>query len=48
MLLDLKGEVLAKSEKSTFCIGVSPWFLAKNRPFSYIFFLSKKQERNIF
>ena len=35
--LDLKSEVLKKSRKSTFCKGASPWFLSKNRPFSYIF-----------
>ena len=36
--LDLKSEVLKKSKKSTFCKGVSPWFLSKNRPFSHMFF----------
>ena len=46
--LDLKGEVLAKSEKSTFCIGVSPWFLAKNRPFSYDFFWAKSKKEIFF
>ena len=47
--LDPKSEILAKSKKSTFCKGVSPWFLSKNRPFSHMFFLSKKKpERNIF
>ena len=43
--LDLKGETLVKSKKSAFCKGVSPWFLSKNRPFSYMFFLSKKKAR---
>ena len=43
--LDLKSEVLQKSRKSTFCKGVSPWFLSKNRPFSYMFFLSKKSQK---
>ena len=43
--LDLKSEVLKKSRKSTFCKGVSPWFLSKNRPFSYMFFLSKKSQK---
>ena len=44
--LDLKSEVLTKSRKSPFCEGVSPWFLSKNRPFSYIFFiLSKKSKK---
>ena len=36
--LNLKSETLAKSKKSTFCKGVSPWFFSKNRPFSYMFF----------
>ena len=45
--LDLKSEVLKKSRKSTFCKGVSPWFLSKNRPFSYLFFFFlAKQARN--
>ena len=43
--LDPKSEILAKSKKSTFCIGVSPWFLSKNRPFSYMFFLEQKKAR---
>ena len=44
--LDLKSEVLKKSNKLTFCKGVSPWFLSKNRPFSYMFFfLSKKSQK---
>ena len=46
--LDLKGEVLAKSQKSRFCIGVSPWFLAKNRPFSYNFFFEQKARKKYF
>ena len=47
--LDLKSEVLAKSKKSTFCKGVSPWFLSKNRPFSYMpFFLAKKAKKKHF
>ena len=47
--LDLKSETLAKSKKSAFCKGVSPWFLSKNRPFSYMFFFDqKKPELNIF
>ena len=29
-------------KKSTFCKGVSPWFLSKNRPFSHFFFWPKK------
>ena len=36
--LDLKREAPAKSKKSAFSKGVSPWFLSKNRPFSYMFF----------
>ena len=34
--------------KSTFCKGVSPWFLSKNRPFSHRFFLSKKRQKERF
>ena len=46
--LDLKAEVLTQSKKSTFCKGVSPWFLLKNRLFSHMFFFQqKKPERNI-
>ena len=40
--LDLKSEVLAKSKKSTFCNGVSPQFLSKNRPFSYMPFFQQR------
>ena len=46
--LDLKSEVLAKSKKSTFCKGVSSWFLSKNRPFSYMLFYSKKSQKETF
>ena len=46
--LDLKSEVLAKSKKSTFCKGVSPWFLSKNRPFSYEFFFWAKSKKATF
>ena len=42
---DLKSEVLKKSRKSTFCKGVSPWFLSKNRPFCYMFFVSEKSQK---
>ena len=37
-------------KKTTFCKGVSPLFLSKNRPFSYMFFFfePKKAEKNIF
>ena len=46
--LDLKSEVLKKSKKSTLCKGFSPWFLSKNRPSSYMFFLSKKSQKETF
>ena len=46
--LDLKSEVLKKSKQSTFCKGFSPWFLSKNRPFSHMFFLSKKSQKETF
>ena len=46
--LDLKGELLKKSKKSTFCKGVSPWFFSKNRPFSCMFFLTKKSQKERF
>ena len=46
--LDLKSETLAKSKKSAFWKGVSPWFLSKNRPFPYIFFFSKKRKKERF
>ena len=47
--LDLESEVLKNSKKLTFCNGVSPWFLSKNRPFSHLFFfLSKKSEKERF
>ena len=36
--LDLKSEVLKKSKKSTFCKGISPWFLSKNRALFHMFF----------
>ena len=42
---DLKREVLTKLRKSTFCKGISPWFLSKNRPFCYMFFMSKKSQK---
>ena len=35
-------------KKSTFCKGVSPWFLSKNRPFPYMFFEQKKQKETFF
>ena len=44
-LLDLKSESLKRSKKSTFCKRVSPWFLSKNRLFSYIFLLAKKARK---
>ena len=40
--LDLESEVLTWSKKSTFCKGVSPWFLSKNRPFLISSLLNKK------
>ena len=43
--LNLKGETLAKSKKSTFCKGVSPWFLSKYRPFFICFFFGAKEAR---
>ena len=46
--LDLKSETLAKSKKSAFCKGVSPWFLSKNRPYSCMFFLSNKSQKEAF
>ena len=46
--LDHKKKVLKNSKKSTFCKGVSPWFLSKNRPVFHVFFEQKKPERNIF
>ena len=45
---ELKSETLAKSKKSPFCKGVSPWFLSKNRRFSHMFFLSKKSQKETF
>ena len=47
--LDHKRKVPKNAKKSTFCKGVSPWFLSKNRPFSYMsFFQQKKPKRTIF
>ena len=46
--LDLKSEVLKNSKKSTFCKGVSLWFLSKNRPFSYKIFLEQKRKKETF
>ena len=40
-----KIKVLKNIKKSTFCKTVSPWFLSKNRPFSYMFFFSKKRQK---
>ena len=45
---DLKSEVLKKSKKSKFSKGVSPWLFSKNRPFSYMFFFSKKSQKEKF
>ena len=46
--LDLRSEVLKKSRKSTFCKGVSPWFLSKKRPFCCIFFSNKAIKKTFF
>ena len=46
--LDLKGELLKKSKKSTVCKGVSPWYFIKNRPFPYLFFWAKKVRKKHF
>ena len=46
--LHLKSKVLKKSKKSKFCKTFSPWFLSKNRPFSHMFFLAKKRQKETF
>ena len=46
--LHLKSKVLKKSKKSTFFKTFSPWFLSKNRPFSHMFFLAKKSQKETF
>ena len=46
--LDLKSEVLKNSKKSTFSKGVSPWFLSKNRPYSYKIFFEQKGKKEKF
>ena len=46
--LDLKREILKNSKKLTFCKGVSPWFLSKIRPFSHMYFWSKKGQKETF
>ena len=43
--LDLKSEVLKNSKKLTFCKGVGPCFLSKNRPLSRMFFFWGKKAR---
>ena len=43
-----KEKISKSRKKSTFCKGVSPWFLSKNRPFSHMFFLSKKRQKETF
>ena len=35
-------------KKSTFCKGVTPWFLSKNRPFFICFFFKKKGQKETF
>ena len=47
-VLDHKRKVLKNSKKSTFCNGVTPWFLSKNRPFPHTFFLSKQSQKETF
>ena len=46
--LDHKRKVLKNSKKSTFCNGVTPWFLSKNRPFPHTFFFSKQSQKETF
>ena len=46
--LDLTSKVLKNSKKFTFCKGISLWFSSKNRPFSYMFFFSKKNQNEKF
>ena len=46
--LNLKSEVLAKSKKSTFCKGVSRWFLSKYRPFFICFFFEQNKKETFF
>ena len=46
--LNHKKKVLKNSKKSTFCKGVSLWFLSKNRPFSYKIFLEQKRKKETF
>ena len=46
--LDHKRKVAKNAKNSTFCKGVSPWFLSKNRPFSHMFFLSRKKQEKTF
>ena len=43
--LDQKNGVLEKSKKSTFCKGVSPLFLSKNRLFYHLCFLGKSSKK---
>ena len=46
--LDLKSEVLTKSKNMVILEEVSPWFLSKNRLFFYVYFLTKKANKNFF
>ena len=46
--LDHKRKVLKNYKKSTFCEGVIPWFLCKNRPLSYKTFFAQKRKKEIF
>ena len=43
--LDDKRKVAKNAKKWTFFKGFSPWFLSKNRPFSYMFFFLAKKAR---
>ena len=43
-----KVKIWKSRKKSTFCKGVSPWFLSKNRPFPHMFFWSKKKQKETF
>ena len=48
MLFRQKRTVSKNAKKSTFCEGVSPRFLSKNRPFSYKFFFEQKSKKETF
>ena len=46
--LDQKRKVLKNSKKSTFCKGVSPWFLSKTRRHCYKIFFEQKWKKESF